>query len=417
MGNILLPETGEAINSLAGYRACGGYQALLKVLSIPPSEVIEIVKRSGLRGRGGAGFPTGQKWELAARKNSPKKYVVCNAAEGEPGTLKDRHLIRNNPHQILEGVMIAAYAIGADEAYIFVKQQFVLEFEMLKATIREVEESGIPGGGFSIKLHAVAGPNVYVAGEETAMLEAIQGRPPMPRPKPPFYPIQHGLFGRPTLVNNAETLANLPPLISRGVEWFRSFGTAQSPGTMLFTLTGDVERPGVVELPLGTPLRKLIWDFGGGIRGGRTLKAVFPGGPSQAVLTAEQVDTPLDFESLRAAGSSLGTGGVAVYSDAGCMVRTVLKFCEFFSDESCGQCPPCKLGTENLEQILRRIEEGQGEPRDLEQINRVCGMIRGRGFCDLVTSAVRSVESALRLFRSEFESHIRERGCPLQSGI
>jgi NADH-quinone oxidoreductase subunit F len=258
------------------------------------------------------------------------------------------------------------------------------------------------------------GPDAYIAGEETAMIEALEGRTPRPRQKPPYYPIQHGLFGKPTLVNNAETLYNVPLIISRGAEWYQQYGTSTSPGTMLFTLSGDVERPGVYELELGTPLRTLLCDCGGGVKDGRPLKAIFPGGPSHALVTEKQLDVPLDFDSLKAIGSSLGTAGVTVYSDRTCMVSVALRYAAFYAEGSCRQCPPCYMGTAHIRDLLQAIEEGRGTGKEIARIKQICNLIRGRGYCDLINSAVRSVESVLHHFTPEFEAHTSQRRCPFK---
>jgi NADH-quinone oxidoreductase subunit F len=403
---------------LAAYERIGGYDALRKaVAGLAPEDIVEEIKRSGLRGRGGAGFPTGKKWEMALGKRGRLKYVCCNGSEGEPGTLKDRHLIRANPHVLVEGVILAAYTVGADEAYIFLKDKYLEEHKILGAALEAAREKGywgpsVLGSSFGVTIHLFRGPDAYIAGEETAMLEAIEGKAPRPRQKPPYYPIQYGLFGLPTLVNNVETLANIPKIILRGGAWFAGVGFPTSPGTMLFSLTGAVNRPGVYELPLGTPLRTLIYDVGGGIAGGRKLKAVFPGGPSQTVLTAKDLDVPLDFDSLKKIGSGLGTAGVMVYDDQTCMLRLAIEFARFYQEGSCRQCPPCELGTQNIAKLVSKIEDGQAEPKDLDFLTQVFGLVRGRGYCDLISSAVRSVESTVKVFRDEYEAHIAHHGCP-----
>lgn len=403
---------------LEAYERQGGYEALRKALAgMAPDDLVEAVKRSGLRGRGGAGFSTGKKWEMALGKRGKVKYVCCNASEGEPGTLKDRFLIQANPHLIIEGVILAAYTVGADEAYIFLKAKFEKEYQILSAALAAARRRGywgdnMFGGPSRVNVQIFRGPDAYIAGEETAMLESIEGRPPRPRQKPPYYPIQYGLFGLPTLVNNAETLANIPKIVLRGGEWFAKIGQPSSPGTMLFSLTGAVERPGVYELPLGTPLRHLIYDVGGGVRRGRSLKAVFPGGPSQTVLVEKDLDVPLDFDSLKRIGSGLGTAGVMVYDDQTCMLRVAIEFAEFYQKGSCGQCPPCELGTINMTKLVAKIEEGQGAQKDLDFLVQVFGLVRGRGYCDLISSAVRSVESTVKSFRDEYEAHLHGGGCP-----
>jgi len=412
-----VPDGGSL--DLPGYERVGGYEALRKALAnaASPAHLVEEIKRSGLRGRGGAGFSTGKKWEMALAKRGRVKYVCCNASEGEPGTLKDRFLINANPHLIIEGVILAAYTVGADEAYIFLKEKFAEEYRILSEALEAARRKGywgpdVLGSGFGVTLRIFRGPNAYIAGEETAMLESIEGRPPKPRQKPPYYPIQHGLYGHPTLVNNAETLANIPKILLRGGEWFARVGPPTSPGTMLFSLTGAVRRPGVYELPLGTPLRHLICDIGGGVAEGRALKAVFPGGPSQTVLVDKDLDVPLDFDALKRIGSGLGTAGVMVYDERACLVRVALEFSRFYQEGSCGQCPPCELGTVNMTKLLAKIEEGQAVQKDLDFLVQVFGLVRGRGYCDLVSSAVRSVESTVKAFRDEYEAHIRDGRCP-----
>lgn len=403
---------------LAGYERLGGYEALRKaVAGLAPEDIVEEIKRAGLRGRGGAGFPTGKKWEMALGKRGRVKYVCCNASEGEPGTLKDRHLIRANPHLLIEGVILAAYTVGADEAYIFLKEKFHEEHRILAAALEAAQRKGywgpsVLGASFGVTLHLFRGPDAYIAGEETAMLESIEGKTPRPRQKPPYYPIQYGLFGLPTLVNNAETLSNIPKIVLRGGAWFAAIGPPTSPGTMLFSLTGAVVRPGVYELPLGTPLRSLIYDIGGGIPDGRSFKAVFPGGPSQTVLTGKDLDVPMDFDSLKRIGSGLGTAGVMVYDDQTCLIRVAIEFARFYQEGSCRQCPPCELGTQNIADLLTKVENGQAAPKDVDFLVQVFGLVRGRGYCDLISSSVRSAESTVKLFRDEYDAHIAGRGCP-----
>lgn len=402
---------------LDAYRARDGYQALTRVVrEWTPARVIDEVKRAGLRGRGGAGFVAGKKWEMAAAKKGPVKYLCVNASEGEPGTEKDRSLIRLNPHQLIEGAAIAAYAVGATHVYIFLKARFVDEFHSLNRAVTEARAAKLigPGALLPVDVEPFRGPDAYIAGEETAMIEALEGRPPRPRQKPPYYPIQHGLFGKPTLVNNAETLYNVPLIITRGADWYKQRGTPTSPGTMLFTLSGDVERPGVYELELGTPLRTLLDDCGGGVKAGRPLKAIFPGGPSHALLTEKQLDVALDFDSLKAVGSSLGTAGVMVYDDRTCMVAVALRFASFYADGSCRQCPPCFMGTAHIRDLLQAIEDGRGTGKEVARIKQICNLIRGRGYCDLINSAVRSVESVLHHFTPEFEAHVSQGRCPLK---
>ncbi len=417
---ILLKNSEAGPVSFKAYRKAEGYRALEKVLrEYKPQDVVNEIKRSGLRGRGGAGFPTGKKWEMVATHPLPDRYLVCNAGEHEPGTFKDRYLLRVNPHQLLEGIAIAAYAVGAKESHLFINRSFQEEIGIVEDAIHEARKNGmlgekILGGDFSCDIQVFLGPDTYVSGEETAMIESMQGRPAMPKHKPPYYPTAYGLYGKPTVVNNVETLSNVPHILLRGADWFKSFGTPASPGTMLFSISGDVNRPGVYELPLGIPLRRLIDEHGGGLRGNHELKAVYPGGPSHAFLTAKEIDVPLDFDSLRALGSGLGSAGVIVLDETNCMVEQTMKFSGFFEVESCGQCPPCKMGTHYLHQILDKIESGRGKPEDLQTLKQLSGFVKGRGDCTLITGASVTVESSLRHFMPEFEAHIREGRCTMK---
>ncbi|HZR45992.1 MAG TPA: NADH-quinone oxidoreductase subunit NuoF [Candidatus Manganitrophaceae bacterium] len=398
----------------------GGYFGLSRAVQLSPPGVLEEVKKSGLRGRGGAGFPTWKKWEMVVQQKEKRKYLCCNAAEDEPGTFKDRYLLRANPHQLIEGAIISAYAIGADEAYLYINGRFEEELQFMEEALQKAKDQGhwgrpMAGSGRTIELKITRSPGTYVAGEETALLEVIEGRVAAPRQKPPYYPAVHGLFGKPTAVNNAETLSNVPHIIREGAEWFRAIGTATSPGSLIFTLTGDVNRPGLYELPLGTSLRDLIEVYGKGVKDGKKLKAVFPGGPSNTIIPADQIDVPLDFDSLKAIGSGLGTGAVIVMSEEVCMVRAAIEYARFFSRESCGQCPPCKLGTVHLSEILEKIESGHGTEKEVKQVEQVCGMIKGRGYCYLLTGASIAVESIFKHFQPEFEAHVQEAKCPAAS--
>lgn len=400
-----------------------GYTTLsAAVHTLGPSGVLEIIKRSGLRGRGGAGFPTGKKWEMVVQRKADRKYLCCNAAEDEPGTFKDRYLLRSNPHQLIEGAVLAAFAIGAEEVYLYINGRYEEEIEFMEQALQTAKEKGhwgenIEGSSFSVELKICKSPGTYVAGEETALLEVVEGRAARPRQKPPYYPAVRGLFGMPTVVNNAETLSNIAHIIREGVDWFRGRGTSGSPGTLVFTLTGEVNRPGLYELPLGTSLRTLIEVYGGGICGGKQLKAVFPGGPSNTVIAADQIDVALDFDALKAIGSGLGTGAVIVMSEDACMVQSAIQYARFFARESCGQCPPCKLGTAHLSEILEKIESGHGDEKDLQQVEQVCGMIKGRGYCYLLTGASIAVESTFRRFKEEYIAHIQQGACPLVGAV
>jgi len=403
--------------SYSRYVAEGGYRALsLAVESLGTEGLLEAIKVSGLRGRGGAGFPTWKKWEMVCQQREKKRYLCCNAAEDEPGTFKDRWLLRSNPHQMIEGVLIAAVAIGAGEAYLFINCRYKEEIQFMREALQASKSHGhwsdVPGESESgVALKICPSPGSYVAGEETALLEVIEGKVAAPRAKPPYYPAMHGLFGKPTVVNNAETLSNIPFIVRSGGEKFREVGPHSSPGTMLFTLTGDVERPGLYECPLGTSLRHLIEDLGGGIKGGKRLKAVFPGGPSTPVLPATHLDIPLDFDALKKVGSGLGTGAVIVFSEDTCMVQTAIQYARFFAKESCGQCPPCMLGTVHLAEILEKIESGKGDAKDPGLLEQACEMVKGRGQCFLLTGAAISVESIFQHFRPEFDQHVQAGHC------
>ncbi len=419
MKPILLDPDLLAAPDLAHYRRLGGYEGLKRALGLKPEEVVEEVSKAHLRGRGGSGFPTAVKWELVQQNREPIKFLVCNANEDEPGTFKDRVLLTKTPHQLLEGVIIAAYAVGAQTAYLYINGRFEEEIRSVERAVAEARGEGFIGPqilGSTFDLHAeiVRSPGVYIAGEETACLEVIEGKNPIPRQKPPYYPATHGLWGKPTLVNNVETLCNVPHILRRGSAWYAGIGPRENHGTRIFCLSGDIERPGLYELPMGTPLRTLIERYGGGVKNGGRLKAVFPGGPSFGVLKEDRIDTPMDFDAMKSAGSGLGTGGMIVVGERTCLVEKVLEFARFFQQGSCGQCPPCKLGTLSLAEILERIETGSGQPADLDLALQIGRMITRKGICHLVTAAVQSVESALRQFRSEFEAHLQTRACPFR---
>ncbi|WP_447979236.1 NADH-quinone oxidoreductase subunit NuoF [Candidatus Nitrospira bockiana] len=402
------------------YLGHGGYEAWRKCLDgMGREEVVNEIKRSGLRGRGGAGFPTGIKWEKVLNHRVKERYFVCNAGEHEPGTFKDRFLLKHYPHQLLEGCLIASYSVQAKASFIYVNHEYQEEEQNLRKAIEQARAKGllgknILGTGIDLDIEVFSGHGSYVAGEETAMLESMQGRPAMPRQKPPFYPTDFGLYGKPTLVNNVETLCNIPRILRNGAAWFMQTGTEKCPGTMLFSLSGAVNKPGVYELPMGTPVRRLIEECGGGVPGGRKVKAVFPGGPAFSMITADQLDLPMDFDSLKKAGTGLGSAGVIVVDDATCMVAQTLKFSNFFKHESCGQCPPCRMGTINLATLMTKIEQGEGTTKDLDSLLQLCGFVKGTGYCTLVTGAAVLVQSSLKLFRSEFEEHIALKRCPYQ---
>jgi NADH-quinone oxidoreductase subunit F len=403
---------------IEAYLKVGGYEAWKRcVKELTPDQVVQELKTSGLRGRGGAGFPTGVKWDKVLNHRVKERYFVCNAGEHEPGTFKDRHLLKTIPHQLIEGCLIASKTAQAKASFIYVNHEYHEERENLKKALAQARERGylgtnVFGSGFDIDLQVFEGHGSYVAGEETAMLESMQGRPAMPRQKPPFYPTDYGLYGKPTLVNNVETLCNIPRILAKGASWFTQVGTEKCPGTMMFSLSGAVERPGVYEMPMGVTVRELIEQCGEGVPGGRKIKAVFPGGPAFSMITADQLDLPMDFDSLKKAGTGLGSAGVIVVDDATCMVRQTLKFSNFFKGESCGQCPPCRMGTQNLASLMAKIEAGQGTQKDLDSLLQLCGFVKGTGYCTLVTGASVLVQSSVKLFRHEFEEHIRLQRCP-----
>ena len=414
---VLLPVEGKPWE-IEPYLRQGGYEAWKDCLNKKdPEAVIAELKRAHLRGRGGAGFPTGLKWEKVLHHRVPERYFVCNAGEHEPGTFKDRFLLKHHPHQLVEGCLIAAYTVKAKASYIYLNHEFEEERTnflraMEQARTQRLLGKDILGMGFDLEIEVFEGHGSYVAGEETAMLESMQGRPAMPKQKPPFYPTEFGLHGKPTLVNNVETLSNIPSLLRNGAEWFTQVGIQTSPGTMLFSLSGAINRPGVYELPLGTPIRHLIEECGQGVRDGRGVKAVFPGGPSFAMIGPDQLDLPMDFDSLKKAGTGLGSAGVIVVDDASCMVEHTLKLSKFFAVESCGQCPPCRIGTDQLATLVSKIEEGEGTQKDLDQMLQICGFVKGTGFCTLVTGASVLVQNSLRLFQHEFEEHVKLQRCP-----
>lgn len=405
--------------SIGDYLKQGGYQGLAKALrEFRPEEVIEIVKKSGLRGRGGAGFPAGVKWGFVPKDGSRPRYLCCNADEGEPGTFKDRQLMERDPHQLIEGIIISSYAIGAKMAFIYIRGEFVRAARILERALEEAYSQGYLGknileNGYDLDIQIHRGAGAYICGEETALLESLEGKRGNPRLKPPF-PASVGLYGYPTVINNVETLCNIPHIINRGPEWFASIGTPKSTGTKIFSISGHVERPGNYELPMGTPLRELIYQYAGGIRGGHALKAIIPGGSSTPVLTPDKLDVPLDFESVAAAGSMLGSGAVIVMDNTTCMVKVALILSRFYHHESCGQCTPCREGTAWMHKILKRIEEGRGRMEDLDLLLDICDNMKGKTICPLSDAAAMPVESYIQNFRGEFEDHIREEGCPFQ---
>jgi NADH-quinone oxidoreductase subunit F len=401
------------------YLSRGGYQALRHTLSrLGPDELVELVERSELRGRGGAGFPTGAKWRFLPKDVRPH-YMICNADESEPGTFKDRYLMENDPHLVIEGCLLAAYAVEARVCYIYIRGEFREQEQILERALAEARERGYVGknierSGFDCELYIHRGAGSYECGEETALLESLEGKRGIPRVKPP-YPASVGLFGCPTAINNVETLANLPHIVTRGADWYCSIGSKRNTGPKLYCLSGHVRRPGVYELPLGVPMRELIFEHGGGIREGHRLKAVVPGGPSVPVLTEKHLDTRMDFDSLVAAGSMLGSAGVIVMDETTCMVWTASKLMDFYRHESCGKCTPCREGTDWLARILDRMEKGQGRPEDIALLSDVSDNIAGKTLCPFGDAAVAPVISTLVHFREEYELHVRHQGCPVSA--
>jgi len=394
----------------------GAYQCWVKTLrECKPAEVIDAVKKSGLRGRGGAGFPTGMKWGFVPKNTGNPVYLCVNADESEPGTFKDRLIIEKDPHQLLEGTAISAYALECHQAFIYIRGEFVYGAEILNKAIREAYARGyfgknILGSGFDLDLMVHRGAGAYICGEETALLESLEGKRGHPRLKPPF-PAVVGLYGAPTVINNVETLANVPHIINHGPEWYASIGVERNSGTRLFGVSGHVKKRGVYELPMGTPLRELIYDHCGGMRNGRKLKAVVPGGSSVPVLTADQVDVRLDFDSIAQAGSMLGSAGVIVMDESTCMVKAARRIARFYAEESCGQCTQCREGTEWLYQILTRLENGRGRSGELELLLDICVNMKGRTICPLSDAAAMPIESYIQKFYDEFASHIQEQRC------
>lgn len=404
------------LQQIGVYESLGGYQGLAKALrEYKPDEVTDIVKRSGLRGRGGAGFPTGMKWGFVPKGTGKPVYLCVNADESEPGTFKDRLIVEKDPHQLLEGAIISAYALGCHYAFIYIRGEFVYGAEVLNKAIAEAYENGylgknILGSGFDLELVVHRGAGAYICGEETALLESLEGKRGHPRLKPPF-PAVVGLYGAPTIINNVETLANVSHIINNGAEWYASIGVERNAGTRLFGVSGHVKKRGVYELPMGTPMRELLYDHCGGMRDGRKLKAIVPGGSSVPVLTADQVDVPLDFDSIAKAGSMLGSAGVIVMDDSTCMVKAALRVSKFYAEESCGQCTQCREGTEWIHRILTRLEDGRGRSGDLELLLDICASMKGLTICPLSDAAALPIESYIQKFYGEFAAHIQEQRC------
>lgn len=399
------------------YLAFDGYKALEKVLtSMTPDDVIKEVSDSGLRGRGGAGFPTGRKWQFAKNSTDEQKYVACNADEGDPGAFMDRSVLEGDPHAIVEAMAIAAYAIGANKGYVYVRAEYPIAVHRLQVAIDQARSYGllgdnIMGKGFKFDLEIRLGAGAFVCGEETALMESVEGRRGEPRPRPPF-PAVKGLFGKPTLLNNVETYANITQIILNGASWYASIGTEKSKGTKVFALGGNINNVGLVEVPMGITLREIVYDIGGGIPGGRKFKAAQTGGPSGGCIPEQYLDTPIDYESLSAIGSMMGSGGLIIMDDTTCMVNLARFFLDFTVDESCGKCPPCRIGTKRMLEILERLVAGKGKDGDIEKLEKLALNIKRSSLCGLGQTAPNPVLSTLKYFRNEYEAHIYEKRCP-----
>ncbi len=398
------------------YLAVGGYSAIGKALEMDPGDVIKTVLDSGLRGRGGAGFPTGKKWEFARSAPGEHKYIICNADEGDPGAFMDRSVLEGDPHSVLEGMLIAAYAVGADRGYIYVRAEYPLAVKRLRIALEQARDLGyigrsVMGSGFGFDVEIKEGAGAFVCGEETALIASIEGRRGMPRTRPPF-PAVSGLWGYPTTINNVETLASVPWIIANGSDAYSSIGAERSKGTKVFALTGKVERTGLVEVEMGTPLREIIFDVGGGIRDGGEFKAVQIGGPSGGCLPSSLLETPVDYESLAATGAIVGSGGMVVIDETSCMVDVAKFFLTFTQSESCGKCVPCRLGTKQMLEILTRISSGEGREGDIELLEELGRRIKETSLCALGGTAPNPVLTTIKYFREEYEAHIREKKCP-----
>jgi bidirectional [NiFe] hydrogenase diaphorase subunit len=415
---IVLANSGEIDpERLEDYIAVGGYQQLAHVLNdFTPGQVIDQVSHSGLRGRGGAGYPTGLKWGTVAKASGPRKFVICNADEGDPGAFMDRSVLESDPHRVLEGMAIAAYAIGAQEGYIYIRAEYPLAIKRLQAAIRQAERAqllgrDILGTSFSFHVHIRLGAGAYVCGEETALIASIEGKRGQPRPRPP-YPAESGLWKAPTLINNVETLANIVPIIANGPEWFAGIGTERSKGTKVFALAGKIVNTGLIEVPMGTSLRTIINDIGEGISDGHRFKAVQTGGPSGGCIPAEYLDTPVDYESLTKMGSIMGSGGMIVMDEYSCMVDVARYFMEFSMSESCGKCVPCRVGTAQMYELLSRIVQGRATMEDMELLQELCDVVKNTSLCGLGQSAPNPTLSMIRYFKDEFLAHIADHVCP-----
>jgi NADP-reducing hydrogenase subunit HndC len=408
---VIDPERIEEYIAFDGYRALGTC-----LTEYTPQRVIDIIKESGLRGRGGGGFPTGIKWQFCTKEKSDQKYVICNADEGDPGAFMDRSVLEGDPHAVLEAMAIAGYAIGASMGYIYVRAEYPIAVKRLGIAIDQAREAGLLGENifgtdFSFDVDIRLGAGAFVCGEEMALIHSIEGNRGEPTPKPPF-PAQKGLFGKPTIINNVETFANIPQIILNGPEWFTSMGTEKSKGTKVFALGGKINNTGLVEIPMGTTLREIIYEIGGGIPGDKEFKAAQTGGPSGGCIPASHLDTPIDYDSLTAIGSMMGSGGLIVMDEDNCMVDVARFFLDFTVDESCGKCPPCRIGTKRMLEILERIVNGRGEEGDIEKLEKLGENIKNAALCGLGKTAPNPVLSTIKYFRDEYEAHIRDKKCP-----
>jgi bidirectional [NiFe] hydrogenase diaphorase subunit len=415
---IVLANSGEIDpERLEDTLAAGGYQQLAHVLSnLTPTQVIDQISRSGLRGRGGAGYPTGLKWGTVAKAGGPRKFVICNADEGDPGAFMDRSVLESDPHRVLEGMAIAAYAVGASEGYIYVRAEYPLAIKRLQTAIRQAVRvqllgNSILGTSFSFTIHIRLGAGAFVCGEETALIASIEGKRGQPRPRPPF-PAESGLWNAPTLINNVETYANIAPIIEHGPEWFASIGTERSKGTKVFALAGKIVNTGLIEVPMGTSLRTIIEEIGEGIPGGHSFKAAQTGGPSGGCIPALYLDTPVDYESLTALGSIMGSGGMIVMDESSCMVDVARYFMEFCMSESCGKCVPCRVGTAEMYELLTRIVQGRASHEDMELLLDLCETVKYTSLCGLGQSAPNPVLSTVKYFKDEYLAHISDHRCP-----
>jgi len=416
--NYLTEHFGAAdYATLAGYERCGGYRAARAAITgMSPADVIRLVKDAGLQGRGGAGFGTGLKWSFMPEDAEGPKYLVCNADESEPGSFKDRLLLERGSHQLIEGILIAAWAIGACKTFIYVRGEYAYPAQCLQKAIDEAYFLGylgesVMGSGFKHDVVVQRGAGAYICGEETGLLESLEGKKGMPRKKPP-YPAEKGAFGRPTTVNNVETFCHVPHIVNRGAEWFKTIGTEKSPGTTLFGVSGHVARPGLYELPLGTPLGVIVFDYAGGVPGGKKVKGVIPGGMSMPILPAGELDVPMANEFLREKKTMLGTGGIVVMDETTCMVRAGVVISAFFREESCGQCTQCREGTGWMHKIVSRIERGAGVKEDLDLLLDVAGKMEGQTICSFSDAAAWPIQGLLRHFKRDFEEHIQHGKCP-----